>query len=213
ATAAGAAIIARHAAPTLSGRTMLLGLTIRDFVLIERLELAFRTGLCVLTGETGAGKSILLDALGFALGTRAEAGMVRHGATQAAVTAEFAVAPAHPARRLLAEAEIGEAGAGGTPLLPPPLRARRPRRRLVDDAPVSVGLLKQIGDTLVEIQGQFEQRGLLDPATHRGFLDAFGGYDETLAAQSEAWRRWRELAAQREAAAERLTKAAAEEDY
>src|SRR5262249_11496922 len=173
ATAAGAAIIARHAAPTLPGRTMLLGLTIRDFVLIERLELAFRAGLCVLTGETGAGKSILLDALGFALGTRAEAGMVRHGATQAAVTAEFAVAPDHPARRLLAEAEIGEAGAGDPLILRRVLGADGRSRAFVDDAPVSVGLLKQIGDTLVEIQGQFEQRGLLDPATHRGFLDAF----------------------------------------
>ncbi|MBV8652324.1 MAG: AAA family ATPase, partial [Alphaproteobacteria bacterium] len=82
---------------------MLLGLTIRDFVLIERLELVFHSGLGVLTGETGAGKSILLDALGMALGMRAESGMVRHGAAQASITVEFAVAADHPARLLLGE--------------------------------------------------------------------------------------------------------------
>src|SRR5215831_7312009 len=86
---------------------MLLGLTIRDVVLIDRLDLAFRQGLCVLTGETGAGKSILLDALGLALGRRAEAGLVRAGAAQAAVTAEFAVGRNHPARTILREAGVG----------------------------------------------------------------------------------------------------------
>src|SRR5215469_17486103 len=82
---------------------MLLGLTIRDVVLIDRLDVAFHAGLCVLTGETGAGKSIMLDALGLALGTRAESGMVRHGAAQASVTAEFVVPATHPARHILAE--------------------------------------------------------------------------------------------------------------
>src|SRR5690348_363137 len=91
------------AAPSL-GHPMLLGLTIRDVVLIDRLDLAFHAGLCVLTGETGAGKSILLDALGLALGMRAESGLVRHGAEQAVVTAEFALPRRHPARQLLDEA-------------------------------------------------------------------------------------------------------------
>ena len=85
---------------------MLLGLTIRDVVLIDRLDLAFRSGLCVLTGETGAGKSILLDALGLALGRRAEAALVRDGATEAAVTAEFAVGRNHPAHAILREAGL-----------------------------------------------------------------------------------------------------------
>src|SRR5579872_2529581 len=89
---------------------MLLSLTIRDVVLIDRLSLAFRPGLCVLTGETGAGKSILLDALGLALGMRAESGLVRAGAEQAVVSAEFALAPRHPVRTLLADAGIAYEG-------------------------------------------------------------------------------------------------------
>src|SRR6202140_5274482 len=96
---------------------MLLGLTIKDFLLIERLELAFKPGLCVLTGETGAGKSILLDALGLALGMRAESGLVRAGAAQAVVAAEFAPVAGHPVWRLLAEHGIAAEPAGGTLVL------------------------------------------------------------------------------------------------
>src|SRR5229473_7710749 len=156
------------------GRLMLLGLTIRDVVLIERLDLAFHAGLCVLTGETGAGKSILLDALGLALGVRAESGLVRHGAEQAVVTAEFALARRHPARRLLDEA--GFSGDGDTLVVRRMVGADGRSRAFIDDQPASVGLLKQLGDLLVEVQGQFEQRGLLDPATHREALDAYGGH-------------------------------------
>ncbi|MBV9522458.1 MAG: AAA family ATPase, partial [Alphaproteobacteria bacterium] len=170
---------------------MLLGLTIRDFVLIERLELAFHAGLCVLTGETGAGKSILLDALGLALGMRAESGAVRPGAAQATIAAQFAVPADHPARRLLAEHGLAAEPESAQLILRRVLGADGRSRAFIDDAPTSIGLLKQLGETLVEIQGQFEQRGLLDPATHRTFLDAYGDYGTALATQSKAWVGWR----------------------
>src|SRR5499427_4877985 len=169
---------------------MLLGLTIRDVVLIDRLHLAFRPGLCVLTGETGAGKSILLDALGLALGRRAESGLVRTGAKEAAVSAEFAVGQNHPAHAILREA--GHDGAGETIVLRRLLSADGRSRAFVNDEPSSVGLLRELGDSLVEIQGQFEQRGLLDPANHRMILDAFAEQSVGPAALAEVWRDWRE---------------------
>src|SRR4051812_16767516 len=145
---------------------MLLGLTIRDIVLIDRLTLTFRPGLCVLTGETGAGKSILLDSLGLALGRRADAGLVRPGAEQAVVIAEFAVADNHPALAILRDAGGGPELAGAIALRRL-VSADRRSRAFVNDEPASVGLLRGPGAPLVEIQGQGEQRGLLDPATHR----------------------------------------------
>src|SRR5215470_14663786 len=132
---------------------MLVGLSIRDVVLIDRLELSFHPGLCVLTGETGAGKSILLDALGLALGARAESALVRHGAAQAVVTAEFAFGRDHAARRLLAEA--GFAAEGETLVLRRAVGADGRSRAFVDDEPASVGLLRALGAVLVEIHGQF----------------------------------------------------------
>jgi len=138
---------------------MLLGLTIRDVVLIDRLDLGFRAGLCVLTGETGAGKSILLDALGLALGRRGDAGLVRVGAKQATVTAEFAVGHNHPALAILSEAGI--AADDGAIVLRRVIGADGRSRAFVNDEAASIALLREIGDSLVEIQGQFEQRGLL----------------------------------------------------
>ncbi|HEV2549123.1 MAG TPA: DNA repair protein RecN [Stellaceae bacterium] len=190
---------------------MLLSLTIRDVVLIDRLDLTFPTGLCVLTGETGAGKSILLDALGLALGARAEAALVRHGAAQAVVTAEFALARDHAARRLLAEA--GFPAEGETLVLRRAVGADGRSRAFVDDEPASVGLLRALGAVLVEIHGQFEQQGLLDPATHRDVLDAFGGHAPELAQLSETWRAWRAASEERAAKEAALAKARAEEDY
>jgi DNA repair protein RecN (Recombination protein N) len=190
---------------------MLLGLTIRDVVLIDRLDLAFHAGLCVLTGETGAGKSILLDALGLALGMRAESGLVRHGAEQAVVTAEFALPGRHPARHLLGEA--GFAVDGDSLVVRRAVAADGRSRAFIDDQPASVGLLKQLGELLVEVQGQFEQHGLLDPATHRQALDAYGGYHAESATLAAAWRAWRELAKERTAAETALAKARADEDY
>src|SRR4029077_9348164 len=164
---------------------MLLGLAIRDIVLIDRLDLAFAPGLSVLTGETGAGKSILLDALGLALGARADAGLLRQGAAQASVTAEFDLPPGHPAAPLLAEQGLE---VEGNLLLRRQLSADGRSRAFINDQPVGVGLLRQIGDLLVEIVGQFEQHGLLDPATHGEMLDAHGGHDTP--AVAAAWRLW-----------------------
>jgi DNA repair protein RecN (Recombination protein N) len=189
---------------------MLLGLTIRDVVLIERLELAFRPGLCVLTGETGAGKSILLDALGLALGARADSALVRRDAAQAIVAAEFSPAHNHPSWSLLDEQGIAREE---TLVLRRSLAPDGRSRAFVNDQPVGVAFLKQLGDTLVEVQGQFEQRGLLDAATHRTLLDAFGGHADALAAVEAAWRTWRAASHAREAAAALQAKARAEEDF
>ena len=189
---------------------MLLGLSIRDVVLIDRLDLALKPGLGVLTGETGAGKSILLDALGLALGARADSALVRHGADQAMVSASFEVAAKHPVLALLADQGLDAEQ---------PLVLRRivgadgRSRAFVNDQPVSVGLLRQLGDTLVEIQGQFEQRGLLDPATHRALLDAYGGLDDLADGARRAWRAWRAAADARTEAATAAERARRDEDY
>jgi DNA repair protein RecN (Recombination protein N) len=188
---------------------MLLGLTIRDVVLIDRLALAFRPGLCVLTGETGAGKSILLDALGLALGRRADAALVRPGAEQAIVTAEFAVTGDHPAAAILAEAGI-PSDLSGAIVVRRMLGVDGRSRAFVNDEPTSIGLLRALGDSLVEIQGQGEQHGLFDPATHRELLDALSGADIAgLAAAWQAWRAARDAAAE---AARALAANRAEED-
>ena len=189
---------------------MLLGLTIRDVVLIDRLHLSFRQGLCVLTGETGAGKSILLDALGLALGRRAEAGLVRPGAREAAVSAEFSVGQNHPAHRILREAGLD--GGGEAILMRRLVGADGRSRAFVNDEPASVGLLRDLGDSLVEIQGQFEQRGLLDPTNHRSILDAFADGTVSPLAIAEAWREWREAQRCEEEAARGLATSRDEED-
>src|SRR5215813_3533976 len=180
---------------------MLLGLTIRDVVLIDRLSLAFRPGLCVLTGETGAGKSILLDALGLALGKRAEAGLVRTGAKQAAVSAEFAVGRNHLAHTILRGAGLD--GDGEAIVVRRLIGADGRSRGFVNDEPASVGLLRELGDSLVGIQGQFEQHGLLDSPNHRACLDAFDepAIDPTTLART--WHDWQE-ARQRQDEAARL---------
>ena len=188
---------------------MLLALTIREIVLIDRLDLAFRPGLCVLTGETGAGKSILLDALGLALGRRAEAGLVRTGAAEAVVTAEFAVGRNHAAHALLHEA--GFAADSDTIVLRRLLRNDGRSRAFVNDEPASIGILRQLGDSLVEIQGQFEQRGLLDPSNHRVILDAFAELAGDTAALAEAWCNWR-ATQEREQEAAQLAAASREEE-
>jgi len=190
---------------------MLLSLAIRDLVLIDRLDLDFGPGLSVLSGETGAGKSILLDALGLALGLRADSGMVRGGAAQATAAAEFALDAGHPARPLLAEAGF-EAG-GDRLLLRRVIGADGRSRAFIDDQPTSVGLMSRIGATLVEVHGQFDRHGLLDPGTHRDTLDAFGNYPEALTALKEAWRQWRAAAAAREAAAASEARARADEAW
>lgn len=166
---------------------MLIALSIRDVVLIERLDLEFGAGLSVLTGETGAGKSILLDALGLALGARGEAGLVRRGAEKATVTAAFDIPAKHPARRLLADNEIASEE---TLVLKRVLGADGRSRAFVNDQPAGVGLLRQLGELLVEIHGQHDAHGLLDAATHRGLLDSYGGHEALLAGVRKAHEAW-----------------------
>jgi DNA repair protein RecN (Recombination protein N) len=194
---------------------MLLSLSIRDFVLIEKLDLNFAgdaagSELTALTGETGAGKSILIDALGLALGARADSAAVRRGAGQASVAAAFDVPRNHPARALLAEHGIDDEDA---------LTLRRTvgadgrGRVFVNDQPATVALLRKLGDTLVEIQGQMEQHGLLDMATHRAALDVFGGLEKQAAVVRDAWQAWR-AAKQAHADAEEAVQAARrDEDF
>jgi DNA repair protein RecN (Recombination protein N) len=176
---------------------MLLGLAIGNVVLIERLDLAFGTGLLALTGETGAGKSILLDALGLVIGGRGDAGLVRHGAESAVVSAEFALPPRHPARTLLAEQDLE---AGDVLVLRRSLSADGRSRAFADDQPISVGLLRRIGATLVEIHGQFETQGLLDQRIHRDLLDRHGGLGPFVQAVASAWADWRQHAEARDRA-------------
>ena len=190
--------------------SMLLSLAIRDVVLIERLELEFQAGLSVLTGETGAGKSILLDALGLALGGRGDSGLVRQGAQQAVVTAEFDVPADHPARAPLAEQAID---ASGNLILRRVLSADGRSRASINDQPVSIGLLRAVGAHLVEIQGQFEQSGLLDAATHVALLDAFAGQPALVGEVLRAHRTWHQAAGVLRETTEAAQRAAAEEDY
>jgi len=190
---------------------MLRHLSIRDVVLIDRLDLTFQPGLGVLTGETGAGKSILLDALGLTLGLRAESRLVRHGQDAATVTAEFALVDGHPARSLLAE--HGIEGTGDGLLLRRVLNADGRSRAFVNDQPVSVGLLKRLGDSLVEIVSQFESQRLLDATSHRGLLDAYGGHLDLLAKVRDARRTWRAAAEAVAEARARLDAARRDEEY
>ncbi|HEY0414688.1 MAG TPA: AAA family ATPase, partial [Allosphingosinicella sp.] len=171
---------------------MLTGLSIRDVVLIESLDLEFGPGLGVLTGETGAGKSILLDALGLALGVRADSGLVRQGQKQAVVSVSFELPAGHPARDLLAE--NGLEGEPGEPLVIRRIvKADGGSRALVNDQTASIALVRDLGAMLVEIHGQHDDRGLLNPRGHRTLLDAFAGVDTGEA--ERAFRAWGEAEA------------------
>jgi DNA repair protein RecN (Recombination protein N) len=163
-------------------------LDIRNVVLIEALSLDFAAGLSVLTGETGAGKSILLDALGLAMGARSDASLVRSGAEAARVTAEFDVAGDHPVRALLAENDVD---ADGPVILRRQLKADGGSRAFINDQPVSAALLREAGAALVEIHGQSDDRGLLAARGHRALLDGFGGLAAPLAAVRSAWSAWK----------------------
>jgi DNA repair protein RecN (Recombination protein N) len=163
---------------------MLTRLSIRDIVLIERLDIDFADGLAVLTGETGAGKSILLDAFALALGARGDAALVRHGAEQGQVTASFDIASDHPAHAILAANDV---------VAEDELILRRVQlgdgrtRAFVNDQPVSVQVLKSLGVALVEIHGQHDERALVDTASHRRLLDAYGLLEKDAAAVTSAW--------------------------
>ncbi len=189
---------------------MLLALFVRNVVLIDRLQLGFRPGLSVLTGETGAGKSILLDALGLAVGQRADSALVRHGSEQATVGAEFVLPTEHPVRALLA---LEGLPSDGNVLLRRQLAADGRSRAFINDQPVSVGLLRRVGDLLVEIEGQFEEHRLLRAASHGPLLDAFGGLGREAAELARRWRGWRDAEGARAAAEEEAARARRDEDY
>src|SRR5579871_3434808 len=169
---------------------MLIGLGVRDVVLIERLDLAFGPSLTALTGETGAGKSIILDALGLATGRRAEAGLVRRGAEQASATAIFAPGLDHAAWAVLEDKGLSFAPDEDL-VLRRTLTSDGRSRAFVNDQPVSVAVLRELAALLVEVHGQHETVGLLDATTHRTLLDAYGALGTELAACAGAWSAWR----------------------
>lgn len=166
---------------------MLTRLTIADVVLVDRLDLDIRSGLSVLTGETGAGKSILLDSLGLATGARADAGLIRSGAAQASVTAEFEPAASHPLYDFLEERGLG-VEPGESLLLRRVVTRDGRSKAFVNDQPVSVAVLKALGEQLLEVHGQHETVGLLDARAHIGMLDSYGGTTPERAAVTESWR-------------------------
>jgi DNA repair protein RecN (Recombination protein N) len=187
---------------------MLRSLDIRDVLIIDRLSLELGAGLNVLTGETGAGKSILLDALGFVLGWRGRAELVRQGAAQGEVTAVFDLAPGHAARAVLEEAGIE---AEDELILRRVNTADGRKTAFVNDRRVSGEVLRDLSDTLVELHGQHDDRGLLNPRGHRALLDAFAGLD--LSALRGAWAAQRGARAALAEAEGVLARAAAEEEF
>ncbi len=189
---------------------MLLSLDIRDMLIIDRLELSFRPGLNVLTGETGAGKSILLDCLGFVLGWRGRADLVRPGAAQGEVVAEFALAAGHPARAILDESGIP---CGDTLLLRRVNHAEGRKSAWINDRRASGDVLRAISDCLVELHGQHDDRGLLNTRGHRGLLDDFVGAGDALGATRDAWGALAQARKARAVAGERLAELAREEDF
>ncbi|SDI55784.1 DNA repair protein RecN [Lutimaribacter saemankumensis] len=189
---------------------MLRALEIRDILIIDRLELAFRPGLNVLTGETGAGKSILLDSLGFVLGWRGRAELVRQGAEQGEVVAEFDLAEGHPARAILQDAGIPE---DDSLILRRVNTADGRKTAWVNDRRCSGEVLRRLSETLVELHGQHDDRGLLDPKGHRALLDEYGGLGGLVAETRRTWRDLREARKAETAARAALDEVRAEEEF
>lgn len=191
---------------------MLIALSIRDFVLVERLDIEPGGGFTALTGETGAGKSIILAALGAALGAKTDKTMLRRGATSASLTAAFELPAEHPVWEVCRR--------NGLDLDPDePVMFRRVIRRAgaargwINDAPVSARLMAQIGEAVIDIHAQHSGQGLLDPARHRKLLDAYAGAQAELEACGGAWTRWRNAREARQAVEARLTRAEAERAF
>ncbi|TXJ30808.1 MAG: DNA repair protein RecN [Afipia sp.] len=189
---------------------MLARLSIRDIVLIERLDIDFLSGLAVLTGETGAGKSILLDAFALALGGRGDASLVRHGAEQGQVTAVFDVPKKHPASAILRENGLEDTG---EMILRRVQFADGRTRAFLNDQTISIQTLKALGATLVEIHGQHDERALVDTATHRRLLDAFAGLEKDVSAVEALWDARRTARTALEEHRAGMERAAREADY
>ena len=193
---------------------MLVSLSIRDIVLIDRLDLDWQQALCTLTGETGAGKSILLDALGLATGARGDAGLVRQGSQQGTVTAVFQLGVDHPAQIVLRENGLDDGQAHVEEIILRRVQSADGRSRaFCNDQPIGVGLLSEIGRLLIEIHGQNESQALTDAATQRGLLDAFAGLGDAVATLAKLYtvrQTARQELADYEAA---LAQASADTDY
>ncbi|MGV6820667.1 MAG: DNA repair protein RecN [Parvularcula sp.] len=190
---------------------MIKTLSIENIVLIKTLTIDLDGGLTALTGETGAGKSILLDAIGLAVGGKGDRGLVRHGAKKGAVRATFALPPEHPARRIAEEMGISLKGKDVT--LGRVQFADGRTRALIDDTPCSVAALAAVGGALVELHSQHQSVGLLNPASHAALLDSFGAHGRALRTLSVAYRRWRQAVAAAENHRARAEKAQKDEEY
>lgn len=189
---------------------MLVHLSIRNIVLIEKLDLSFQDGLFILTGETGAGKSILLDSLGLALGARAETRLVRAGAEQASVSALFDLPSSHQVFASLAENGLD---ADGEIILRRTLTATGKSRAFINDQAVSATLLKEIGQQLIEIHGQYDTQTLLNSKTHRSVLDQYSGHESLLLKTQKSWDFWKALEHEELALKEEIKRAKTEEDF
>ncbi len=189
---------------------MLAHLSIRDIVLIDRLDIDLASRLTALTGETGAGKSIVLDAFGLALGSRGDASLVRNGAQQGQVVASFDVKCDHPVRGILKQNGLDS---GGDLILRRVQLSDGKTKAFVNDQPVTVQVLKDIGRKLVEIHGQHDERALIETATHRILLDAFGGLTDAAVNVTRLWNLWRVAEQTTAAERERLNRAMAEADF
>lgn len=189
---------------------MLIHLSIRNIVLIEACDIVLEAGFCVLTGETGAGKSILLDALGLALGARGDAMLVRGGADSGSVTAEFIIRDNTAARATL---EALGFPADDVLIIRRTLAADGKTRCFVNDAPVGVSALRALSETLVEVHGQHDQRGLLDAATHRALLDAYGQHESLSAEVQALYAAWTQVEAALAALQKAIAEGAREEEY
>jgi len=194
----------------LRDRRMLRSLSVRNLVLIDSLDLEFGTGLCVLTGETGAGKSILLDALGLAIGNRADVQLVRSGAEFASVSANFELTSGHPAYALLADQQYEPAD---ELILRRTLGTDGRSRAFVNGQPAPIAWLRRLGKTLVEIEGQAASGGLLDAKNHRALLDAFANNDSALKRTSTAYENWRRVLSALEEAEKELAEVRRDEEY
>lgn len=189
---------------------MLTQLTIKNLLLLKQCDIPFAPGLNALTGETGAGKSILLDGLGLVLGERSDAGLVRPGETQASVTAEFEINRHKAVKALMEELELEDAD---QLILRRTLNADGKSRAFANDAPVSVAALKRFGELLVARHGQHDQRGLMDSKTHRQLLDQYAGNEKMLQQTAQHFSGWKTAVAESEALEQRAIEAAREESW
>jgi len=193
---------------------MLVELSIRDFILIDRLDLSFNDGLTVLSGETGAGKSILLDALSLAIGGRGETGFIRHKKDQAVVTASFEIKNHEVLESFLKQIEVDfqEIEQDGL-ILRRVLKREGSSRAFLNDRPISVSALKEIGELLVEIQGQFDAHGLMRPSSHKQFLDLFANHPALLKVVGEKFLYWEKCKNRFEAAKFELKQSTEEQEF